>query len=226
MRTALLSVLFALVSISAFAATCASLVVPDVNPGGNGTSIDCTVGPLEFSNFSYANSGNDPAPMVDLTGVLTGTGSWGLVLNPNLTGIPPQDITLVFEITSSVPIAMVSLWNQGSQPSSIQEVVCDATGATLLGQCNDITPLANFSAGAEVISSAAFAPATTIWIWKDIGTNTQNGADGHISSFQQNFFASGGTLDPPGVDTPEPVAMSLMGVGLLGLGLLHRRRPK
>jgi hypothetical protein len=193
------------------AAACTGFPV-NVNPGGNTTSIGCSVGPVTFSNFAYVDATNDPGPVVSLTSTqfIPGT-SWGITLNPNLTGTPPQDIHLVFEVTSTVALSVVDLFNGGSPLSTIQERVCTGGVSLATGACTG-TQLANISATAgQTSASASFTPSETLWIWKDIGTS----ANGSISSFTQNFLAT---------PTPEPLSMALLGGGLFALGLARWRR--
>jgi hypothetical protein len=200
------------------AVTCSSIAAVDVNTGtsgsntvSGGSSIACTVGPVTFSNFAYTNAGGDPNPVVDLVSVFAVPNvSWGIVLNPNLMGNSSQDVHLVFEVTSTVPLSMVTLNDGGSPPSGIQEKVCDSSGVSLTGTCVG-AQLANIAANdVSPNMTGTFAPQTTIFIWKDIDV----GVGGHISAFTQDFLAA---------TTPEPASFALMGAGLIGIALIRRR---
>jgi len=203
--------------------SCGSLAPADVNPGGDTTSIVCAIGILTFSNFQYANEGGDPSPSITLLNPQPSpcvpAAAYCLGLNPNLIGTGVQDLHLIFEVTSTVPITSVTLADTGgTAPDGISEHVCDANGVSLsLGTCTDSTPLlASLAVNNDTTATVTLTVAsTTIWIWKDINV----GNTGHLSAFDEGFNAAASGV-------PEPMTLSMMGVGLLGLGLLGRRLRK
>jgi len=202
--------------------SCASLAASDVDNGGAGPSITCYTSNITFSNFSYANEANDPTPLITLLnpqptqGTACSGASVCLGLNPNLIGAGVQDLHLVFEVTSTTAITSVTLADTGgTAPDGISEHICDSTGVSLsTGTCNG-TQLASMAVNNNSTASATLStPETTIWVWKDINV----GNNGHLSAFTQGF--NNGSV------VPEPMTLSMMGLGLLGLGVLGRRLRK
>jgi hypothetical protein len=207
---------FALTAASALAVpACSTLIGQDVNPGGNTTSISCTVGPLTFSNFQYSLAGGSGTPTIDLSGVYGPSagpeppaGLFGLNFNPNLGGSTnPTDLHFTFEVTG--PTLSAFLFNGGTANSQIQERICNSAGVSISGSCTGAQVGTDMVANGGQSQSITFAPQTAIFVWKDI--NITSATLDHMSSFDQAF------------GSPEPMTMSMMGLGLLGLGLIRRR---
>jgi hypothetical protein len=239
--TALLILACVFMASSAFAVpTCQSLLgggSVDVNPSGNTTSIDCTAGGLEFNNFQYVVAGGSGTPVVDLTSV-TVTGGWVLLnFNPNV-GFPGAitDVRFTFAINGTV---FGSALDNAGLLSGIQENTCSGAGNTGLGNCTgtqiwstgDTDNQSSSCVGTTTSAPAAsnLFPGSTpgtngvtcnyslagengIAAWKNIAV----AGGGSQGSFTEGFLGS----------APEPMTFSLMGLGLLGLGLLRRRMKK
>ncbi len=126
------------------------------------------------------------------------------------------DLQLVYEVTGS-NITGVDNTFGGTAGSSIAETVCDSAGA-FGGACSGKT-LASFSnTSAGGTATASFASQSTIWIIKDITAALSPGINSiTVSGFTNSTETSG---------VPEPMTLSMMGVGLLGLSLISRRRKK
>lgn len=192
-------------SSTAVAATCA------VNTEVLTAGFSCTLGGLTFSNFSS----NTTNPLgIDIGAVDPGN-PVGISFNPNLPyGAPPvTDTYLQFKVTGG--ITGVSLSINGVAGSGVNENVCavqQSLVAMNLGTCSAGNILAaTFSATPGNPNGATFALAQTAWIFKDI-----QGGVGLLSEVNQGYAST----------VPEPMTLSMMGVGLLGLGVISRRRKK
>lgn len=203
-----------LASVAAAATACSSNLGADVttlNAGGG-----CTVSILTFSNFAVGLAGGAGPAQVFLSGVNDpGVGGSGLNFNPNLgLGHLTTDIHFVFEVTANsglIDIISEYLANNGIGSGGIGERICDSAGVSLGGTCTG-TQIATLTALSGQTNSTTFAGQKSLWIWKDI--TISDPAVDHNSSFDQNF----------GSTVPEPMTLSMMGLGLLGLGLISRHR--
>jgi len=227
-RYALLLVAALLVTGVASAATCAGL--PPAGPalmlfGGSSpspafSSASFSCGGLTFNNFVAIDAGSVSNPVVAVTNAeVTSSGTVNLSLNPNLSA--NQDVYLYFTVQG--PLSGIGLTVGGNNATVIEKACsgaivnlsgnfnpgnnCAPTGTSLLlGGQNAISATSGNSAAAAFTSTSQ-----TTYIFKDIGT----GAGGGLSTITQSF-----------TPVPEPISFVLMGSGLLGLGLAHRRRRK
>jgi|SRR5579863_499751 len=229
MRTKL-SGFFAVAAIAAAMASTASASelcagVSDVTTiAANG---GCTVSGagLLFNNFSVSPSAGFTGAVVGIAGSGFGTGVTGSDVDlafqiGGLQGptIPDLgDIELEYDVTGG--IVGVDMTIQASPVISggsmtVSEKVC--TVAFVNSVCNGIT-LANFtvtSSGQAVSTTQLFSTAFSgeVYIEKDLsydGATTSSLVNSHVVS-----------------SVPEPMTFSLMGAGLLGLGLMRRRGRK
>ena len=175
-----------------------------------------------FSNFNdYVASGNSSSwTGLNMLGYTTSGDEIIMSFNPNQTGGGVTDVHLQYEVTGPDIVggdlalapadagASISEENCTSNPSVNQTTLDGTNCATspnplLLLSVSTITgptsvPQTNFAAGAQ----------SNVWVWKDILIT----AIGHDSSFNESLAA-----------TPEPMTLSVVGIGLLGIGLLGRR---
>jgi hypothetical protein len=166
----------------------------------------CTLGGLTFQNFSA--SVGDAAITLNAgfgsheTGYSNGVVN--LYFNTNFDNyLLPFDVTFVYEVVGTV--TGVDGWLGGEGNRNIHERVC------LTDDCSDPgDPLGTLVLDETHVTGAiSVAPPEDFWVNKDISMAVGSG----LSEFAQSY------------DTvPEPLAMSLVGSGLLALGLLRRRR--
>jgi hypothetical protein len=174
---------------------------------------------LIFSNFTVSPTGGLNTATVGLSDV-AGTGVAGSEVNLGFqltlgfanAADPVGDLLLTYEVTGG--ISGVDINVQGTPVASpdqitVTETVCSQ--AFVGGSCPTIDTLAIYAVtstnGSDAIGAMAFASTTPVFIKKDISFN------GAITSEFSNSQL-----------VPEPMTLTLMGVGLLGLGVFGRRR--
>jgi hypothetical protein len=179
-----------------------------------------------FSNFGVSSTGGVAGATIGIGSPSTGTGVAGantnLVFQITGAGSGSGDILMFYEVTGA-PLAGLDLLFQGTPISNggsitITEIACSqAFTGTICGG----TTWANFfatSTNGSVANNSVMlnaGPQTTVFIKKDISF-----VGATMSEFQNSQLLSGGG------GVPEPMTLSMMGAGLLGLGLLGRKLRK
>ena len=242
MRKSFISLCLMALCFIIMASTAGAVATCGVAPLGTGNVLTigtCTIGGLTFSNLQVINASSGVGTAeVDLTTATLNAGVVDLNFNPNLgTGTIGGTINdLHFAFTVAGVVTGDGITNSGTG-SAIQEQACNvATGlgggcpspgnllwntVSLDGQTGSC--IGNVASGTDVTngpcqfgSLAQAAGPVQQWIFKDIGIS--NPATSHLSSFDETF---GGATS-----VPEPMTLTLMGMGLLGVGFLGRRLKK
>ncbi len=184
-------------------------------------AVGCTANGLTFSNFTVQSL--NPSNMT--VGLSISAPAGAVNLDFQIAGFtatfpaPPPDLRITYEVTGP-STGVNNIFNAATPGVTIFETVCDAKGISVGG---------GSCAGASLgqIINTAFSGNRTltfgstqsdIWIIKDI-TGSYFGTNGTIgvSDLTNSSETSG---------VPEPMTLSMMGVGLLGLSLISRRRKK
>ena len=188
-----------------------ALIVATIGGGPSAFTYSC--GGLNFSNFSATDFGNTNGVFLTLGGATfdTSTGYVNLTFSPNLLNVQAiQDFHLFFTVTGAIDGIDLTV---GGDMATISERACKnamtVTGTCTNGLADQLANLTNTSGAANVSSS--FALNSTTLIFKDIG----HAVGGDLTSFTQSFHTS---------TVPEPMTLSMMGIGLLGLGLARRKQ--
>jgi hypothetical protein len=201
----------------ASASTVDCMTVNDVTTLTGANNCSVTGASLMFSNFALSESGMTAATVgIGNAAAGTGVSNGEVVLAFELGGLLWSgatgfgDILMFYEVTpaiSGVDLTLQATPVVAGGQMTITEVACSqAFTGTFCGG----TTLANFSVtsgGQAVFNSAIFPTQGPVFIKKDIQFN------GAITSEFQNSQL-----------IPEPMSLSLMGAGLLGLGIFGRRR--
>jgi len=166
------------------------------------STFSCQIGSNVFSNFSIVTNAGFPASSLFSLALTVNTA--GTTLDFGITESGGEDVRLFFQISGGINDMGLTVAGVGS---TILETICsaDLAGATI---CPTGTQLANFAVtSGNGGDSGVFAVVPTDYVFKDIE------AGSGISDFQQTII-------------PEPMTLTLMGAGLLGLGIYGRRRSK
>lgn len=204
------------VALAAFAAVGSASTVacsPDGTANVVGSTIDC--GPFTFSNFTVqpSSGGSATISMTAFSGSYWDSLTGLAILKFQIGGTqgPLTDVLFGYEVTG--PLVGIDLSNPlTSGDVNISEAIC--LQAFVNGVCNSMpTGLVGNNplyAPPNTHVSNSFNETQTAFIEKDI----QFGAEGHISDFTESHLSA----------VPEPMTLSMMGFGLLGLGLMRRRQ--
>ena len=220
MRKVLLSLMIGLVATALVSAAplCTDPSIIGVNLIGSGLS--CELGGLTFTNFGASMTGpGAPAQIFLATG--TGTDPWqtqtgvfggivNLFFQTNFNQFPSafRDILFSFDITNASGIVGIDAWMGGAGTRNITETACADDGC--LTHYAELLITQDNVQGYEALSGSA----STLYIQKNISLFGADGSPATMSEFSQSFH------------TPEPMTFVLIGTGLLGLGVLGRRRAR
>jgi len=227
MKKILLAVTFAaLSSIPAFATiqSCSSVgsTLNTLIALGGGT---CEVGDKIFSNFSYTPTGNDPASTNVTVGYDNNHGifQYGLQFGTN-TSVWTSSFTLSYTETVD-PAACQTIYGTG-YTCTITAAQGQFQGALANGSntatVTDTLTGAVLNLNATSVSNETQQTSLASLTSTSVSISGSSSTSYPIDSFGLDIYQ---TVQAPG-GVPEPMSMSLMGVGLLGLGFIGRKLRK
>jgi hypothetical protein len=165
----------------------------------------CTIAGFDFSNFQVAaNTGYAVASSLNV--VISSDGLNSLIISTNMAA--GQDIELEFSITPGILGMTLGVGPSGG----VNEVICSKQmgigNVAGVGNCPFV--------GGVTLGSGAVSQATTTLTSFPVVANSVDWVFKDISGASEIFQSI----------TPEPMTLSLMGAGLLGIGIFGRRRFK
>ncbi len=173
--------------------------------GSFGGNNGCTIGGYDFSNFTVTpNDGFTSQSLV----VTFNTDGNGFYLG--ITQGTGQDVIVTYDVSPGPPGMILSLLipSVGVGAGSSNETVCTVAGSGFSSSCGG------------VLGSGGVNDTGTMNILTYVIPVAPNSGTDYISK------DISGTSEIFQAAAPEPMTLSLMGAGLLGLGILGRRRLK
>lgn len=195
-----------LTSIAAAAPACSTIIGTNIVSGNivNGTPLTqsgdfCQLGPNVFSNFSVTGFGfpSTPTPFFMAVGLNTTSSTLDFAYT-NISAYPGSDFLLTFQITPGVG-SIKLLTGPGVTVTELLCNVATGPGGSCSGTVLNTSVLAATNGGS---ASSSVIVASKDFVYKDVSGG---------SGFGQTVI-------------PEPMTLSLIGVGLISLRLFGRQR--
>lgn len=207
---------------------CASTTLHSYDAAG----FSCTEGNETFSNFSFLDSGTDlPLPTDSSINVSPLSDGFAFDAGFFVPSGETLDVTLAYTVTISAgtlvgdSLAIGGFGQSGNGSLDVAESLCVGAAFNSSGVCVPPATTASLnvfdnSSGFQQSASDTFS-ATTVGVIKDIAVSGGTGSSSAQLSLVDNVtpFAA-----PPPPPVPEPSVLSLIGVGLVGIGCFKKRR--
>ncbi len=210
-------ILTGLLAASSLAAFGAPLCSASTGVNVNTLALGCEAGPYLFDNFNWTDangSGGGPVTIIS-AGPGQLISSIDMVFGTSLGAAVTQDLHFTFRVSTLNGLAGIyqtALSATGSGSGShVAERGCTTVIDQDAGTCTG-TVLYDYAAFAgqtiAITPNANNVGVSQLFVWKDLNSDVR----GSLTTFTETF------------QTPEPMSLSLFGAGLLGLGLIRKRR--
>ena len=211
-----------LLAASSIAAMAASVPLCSASTGINVNTLvaGCVAGPYLFDNFSWTDANGAGGGPVTILSANPGSyvSSIDLVFGTAL-GTPSssakEDLHFTFRVSTLNGLAGIYQTALAATGIGTGSHVAERGCTTVIGQDSGVcsgTVLYDYTAFAgqtiAITPNAGNVGVNQLFVWKDLSADIR----GSLTTFTETF------------QTPEPMSISLFGAGLLGLGLIRKRR--